>query len=219
MFTRTLIIAASLILTSGYLARAQRAEELPPRASFSSFPMQIDQWSGRRAPEFEPGVLATLGVDEFVNRYYVNGHQQAHLYIGYYHSQREGSSIHSPMNCMPGSGWQPVATDRISIPVTTAAGGGAARAIVVNRLIIQKGLDKQLVLYWYQSHGRAVATDYWSKIYLVLDSIRLNRTDAALVRIVVPIAEAQHATEAVAERTATDLVKAMFPSLEGYLPS
>src|ERR1700674_5458461 len=121
MFARTLVIAASLFLTSGYLARAQRSEDTPPRASFSSFPMQIDQWSGRRAPEFEPGVLAVLGVDEFVNRYYANGNELAHLYIGYYRSQREGSSIHSPMNCLPGAGWLRVTTDRITIPFATPA--------------------------------------------------------------------------------------------------
>jgi EpsI family protein len=220
MFTRTLILSACLMLTSGYLVRAQRSDPLPPRTSFSNFPAQMEQWSSRPAPAFDPRVLAVLGVDEFVNRYYVTGNRLAHLYIGYYRSQRQGSSIHSPMNCLPGAGWLPVAEGRIDIPVTMSAiSGGVARTISVNRLVVQKGLDKQLVLYWYQSHGRAIPSDYMSKMYLVLDSIRLSRTDAALIRVVTPINESGQAPDAVAEQTATDVVKAMFPLLEGYLPS
>ncbi len=92
---------------------------------------------------------------------------------------------------------------------------GPTRSIEVNRVVIQKGLDRSLVLYWYQTHGRVVASEYWGKVYTVLDAIRYNRTDAALVRVIAPVGEggaepllrAQHAAEAFAGDVFTELPK------------
>lgn len=217
IFARTLVLTACMIVTSGYLAWASRSEEIPPRSSFTSFPMRFDDWTGRQAPPLDPSILAVLGVDEHVNRYYASGDRLAHLYVGYYQSQREGGSIHSPMNCLPGAGWLPVQTGRIDIAVPAA--DGSSRLLHVNRYVIQKGLEKQLVLYWYQSHGRVEPSEYWSKVYLVLDSMRLNRTDAALIRVIAPLADSDSAAaEAAAEQTAVEFVKAAFPLLDAHLP-
>jgi EpsI family protein len=213
---RLFIVGASFVLTSAYLVHASQPEQIPPRAPFASFPTQIGGWTGQSAPDFERDVLQVLGVDEYVNRYYLSGKQLAHVYIGYYRSQHTGSTIHSPMNCLPGAGWAPVTSGRIALSVSA---NGASSSVAVNRLIIQKGLDKQVVLYWYQSHGRTIPSEYWSKIYLVLDSIRLNRSDAALVRVIAPIDSALPNAEATAERAAVDLAETMFPEFGRYLPS
>jgi EpsI family protein len=209
---RLLTLGVSFLMTAAYLAHASRPEQIPPRAPFASFPAQLGDWTGRSAPEFGRDVIDALGVDEYVNRYYTTGNRLAHVYIGYYSSQRQGSSIHSPMNCLPGAGWVAVESGRRML---ATAGGPAA----VNRLIVQKGLDRQLVLYWYESHGRTIASEYWSKIYLVLDSIRLGRSDAALVRIIAPIDGSLPNGEALADRSAIDLAETMFPALGRYLPS
>jgi EpsI family protein len=140
------------------------------------------------------------------------------LYIGYYESQRQGDTMHSPLNCLPGAGWSPVQNDHLSINVPVSLGtttGARERSIEVNRYIIEKGVDRQVVLYWYQSHGRVVASEYWGKIYMVVDAIRINRTDGALVRVVAPIVTSQED----AELDAVDFVRVLFPSLERYLPS
>src|SRR5205807_4966788 len=118
-----------------------------------------------------------------------------------------GDTVHSPMNCLPAAGWQLLTMDRAPIPADE-------HSIVVNRDIIQKGLDKRLVYYWYQSHSRVVASEYWSKAYLVLDGLRLHRSDGALVRVIAPIRE----SETVAERSAVDFVRALFPVLDRHLP-
>jgi EpsI family protein len=97
--------------------------------------------------------------------------------------------------------------------------GGGTTEVDANRYVIQKGLDRQLVLYWYQSHGRTVASEYWSKFFLIRDAVRLNRTDAALVRVIAPINPTAENAESAAERQANDFVKAMFPLLPDYLPS
>ena len=196
------------------IASANRSEERIARLPFAQFPMQIEEWRGAPQPPMEPKVLAVLGVDDYLTRAYYTPDQSGlvGLYLGYYGSQRQGDTMHSPLNCLPGAGWAPLSNTRVSIPVL-------GDSIVVNRYIIQKGLDRQLVLYWYQSHGRVVASEYWSKFYLIRDAVRLNRTDAALVRIIVPIEANREGAEANAETQATEFVRSMFPLLSNYLPS
>ena len=211
---RTLVLSACLFLAAGYLAHASRTEETPPRIPFSRFPLAVADWRGRAAPDFDPQVMAVLGVDEYVNRIYARNDQEAQLYVGYYHSQREGSQIHSPMNCLPGAGWLPVTTATASLAI-----GPSGERAVINRYLIQKGLDKRVVMYWYQSHGRVVASEYWSKVYLVLDSMRMNRTDAALVRVIVPVDDNRPAPETSADDAALDFAGKIAPLLERHIPS
>jgi EpsI family protein len=96
---------------------------------------------------------------------------------------------------------------------------GAVAAIEINRVIIEKGLDRQLVFYWYQSPQRIVASEYWGKIYTVLDAVRYNRTDAAMVRVITPIADDGSSSVVAAEKRARDFVQGIFPQLAPSLPS
>ena len=136
--------------------------------------------------------------------------------MGYWATQKRGDTVHSPLNCLPGSGWEPLSRSALRIPV---AQGSAPTEIEVNRYVIQKGLDRQLVLYWYQSHDRVIASEYWGKFYLVADAIRLSRSDTAIVRVVVPIEDGTAAAETAAERTGVEFVQKLFPSLNSYIPS
>jgi EpsI family protein len=217
MLNRAIVLFVVLLGGAGAVARANRPEQAPPRTTFSRFPMQLAGWRGEDLPPITPGVLAVLGADDYLNRaYYRADRSAAGLYIGYYKSQRQGDAIHSPLNCLPGAGWEPLAKSYLTVPVSAKSG---PTEISVNRYVIQKGLDRQMVLYWYQSHGRVVANEYWSKFYLVRDAVRINRTDAALVRVIVPIVPNLDDGENRAEAQATDLVKAMFPVLSDYVPS
>jgi EpsI family protein len=140
------------------------------------------------------------------------------LYIGYYESQRQGDTIHSPLNCLPGAGWQPISKSYVPIPVSSA--GTEGRTITVNRYVIEKGLERQVVLYWYQSHGRVVANEYKSKVLMVYDAMRLNRSDAALVRVISGYVSSEgEEGERAADQRATEFTKQMFPLLDKYLPS
>jgi len=217
MMNRAIVLLVTLLCGAGAVVRANRPEQAPPRVSFDQFPSQIGNWNGQQLPPLENRILAILGVDDYLNRvYYAPDRSVAGLYIGYYKSQRQGDSIHSPQNCLPGAGWEPLENSFMTI--ATAAAMGTAD-ISVNRYVIQKGIDKQLVLYWYQSHGRVVASEYWSKFFLVRDAVRMNRTDAALVRVIVPIASGDDQGESHAQDKAVDFVKQMFPVLPSYLPS
>jgi len=217
MVARCLVLFVCFAAGAGLVARAERAEPAPVRARFDRFPMQVGTWRGVQQPPLDPHVLAQLGVDDYMTRAYYTSDRSAAvgLYIGYYGSQRQGDTMHSPQNCLPGSGWEPVSNALLSIGVPSGATGTMSR-IGVNRYIIQKGMDRQLVLYWYQSHGRVVASEYWAKYYVIRDAVRLNRTDGALVRVISPVVGDDGETRA--ERLAVAFVKDLFPALAGYLP-
>jgi EpsI family protein len=208
MTARFVAIACTLLLGLALTRAATVESALPERTALADLPSDLGGWRSRADHRFDADTLAVLRADDYVGRTYVRRTEVADLFIGYYASQRQGQTIHSPMNCLPGAGWEPLSAQRLQIDV------GSAMPIDSNRYVIQKGLDKHLVLYWYQSHGRTVSSEYAAKEYLVLDSIRLGRSDGALVRIVSPIGR----DEGAAERSAVGFVRALQPVLAKYLP-
>lgn len=216
MTARLIVVSLVLFGAAAYLDHATRPEIVAPREPLAMIPMQVGSWRGYQTAPFDREIVKVLGVDEYVNRFYVDGKEPfINLYVGFYKSQRQGDTIHSPLNCLPGAGWQPVQKDRARIMVTDVAG---TRPIDVNQFVIQKGVDRQLVLYWYQSHGRIVANEYRSRMLMVYDAIRLNRSDAAMIRVVTPLADAETDSSAAARRAA-GFVQALFPTLQNILPS
>lgn len=222
---RSAIVGCILLIGSFCLSLTTKSESVPLRRPLSDLPSMIGAWTGQGSVEFNTDTLKALGVDDYTNRiYYGPGGAVIGLYIGYYRSQRQGDTIHSPLNCLPGAGWNPVVRDVLAVPIqlSTAEQAGTDpqfRAIRINRIIIQKGLDKQLVLYWYQSHGRVVASEYWGKIYTVIDAMRTNRTDAALVRIIAPVVGSEKNAENASLQESVDFLKLLFPLLSQYLPN
>ena len=210
MKIRILLLIVLMLGSAAFISVKSRPEVTPIRASLTGLPLNLGEWTGQDAPPMDSRVMNVLGVDDHIDRTYYNAERYpASLYVGYYQSQRSGDTMHSPLNCLPGAGWNPSGRGQISIPVE------GRDPIEVNRIVISKGLDQQLVLYWYQSHGRVVASEYWGKIYTVLDALRTNRTDAALVRVICPVGGA---AEAKAEREAVRFVQSFFPLLDDYLP-
>lgn len=215
MQKRVIVLLIGFIVAAVGVARADRPEPVAPRAPLATLPMQLGVWSGAPEPPFKPRELEVLRLNDYVLRSYsAAGHLPVGLYIGFWESQRQGSSIHSPQNCLPAAGWQPTSQSILKFPDPRQAGATAE----ANRYIIQKGLDRVLVLYWYQSHGRIVASEYWSKIFLVADAVRMNRTDAAIVRLIVPL-DSQPDAEQRAERDALAFAATMLPQLDAYIPN
>jgi EpsI family protein len=210
---RLLIVAAVLLGTAAYLGAVRRPESPLVRSSLAELPLTIGEWQGRPSEPLEADILRVLGVDDHVTRIYQAGDQPpVGLYVGFYASQRQGDTIHSPMNCLPGAGWQPIATSTVSIPTESPSS-----AIEVNRVVIEKGEARQLVLYWYQGRGRVVANEYLSRAYLVWDAARRNRTDGALVRVISPVARSEHTPDA-AERRVLSFAGDLYDKLGPFLP-
>jgi EpsI family protein len=213
--SRAAVLCVLLAATSVFLANARKNEVPVERSTFASFPMEIGPWRAIVDPPLDPDILRMLGVDDYLSRaYYQPNGPSVGLYLGFYGSQRQGDTIHSPMNCLPGAGWEPVSESTLDI----ANVDGAGRNITVNRYLIQKGLDQNLVLYWYHGRGRVIANEYMSKAFLIRDAIVSNRTDGSLVRVIVPIAHGSGDNERRAEAVAAEFVRVIFPMLGSYLP-
>lgn len=189
----------------------QSGEARVKRQALKEFPKAVGAWQQYGVDtRFDKETEAVLRADDYLARDYTTPDGRfANFYVGYYASQRTGATYHSPLNCLPGSGWTMTEPSRLTI---TPAGGGAP--IEVNRYIVQKGNSKQLLIYWYQGRGRAVASEYWGKIYTVVDSLRRRRSDGAMVRVMVPIVD----SEAAALETAKDLAGQAAPLLPTYIP-
>ena len=207
MIVRSLVLIALLLGAAAFGQRAAGAEAPVDREPLSALPYALDRWQGREATPLGGDVVALLGVDDHINRAYVGpSGLPVGLYAGYYASQRQGDTIHSPQNCLPGAGWQPV----LSGTVALTAGD---RRVTVNQYVIQKGLDQQVVLYWYQGRGRTVANEFANKALLMWDAARLRRTNGGLVRVIAPLSPVYDGT-----REATAFATALLPQLERLMP-
>ncbi|MCX6545031.1 MAG: VPLPA-CTERM-specific exosortase XrtD [Acidobacteria bacterium] len=214
--TRALVVSACLLAGAGALGAATRTEAIPLHQRLVTLPQTIGAWEGTGDQTLDRNVLGQLRVDDYLNRgYRAPGRPGISLYVGYYESQRQGQTMHSPLNCMPGAGWEPVYRGRIAIPAVD--NGTASQTAEINQLVVQKGLDRLLVLYWYQAHGRIIASEYWGKIYTVVDAIRLNRSDAALVRVIVPISPQDTTDGQAATATGLEFVSELLPVLTKHL--
>jgi len=206
------LAAVALLVGTALLLRARNgAEILPARLALSSFPRTLGPWTSTDIP-LPQDVRDVLGPGDFLLRGYSNqaDGRGVSLFIAYFPSQRTGDTIHSPKNCLPGSGWTPVRSDRVTISVPGRA------PFLANRYVIAQGQQRQLVLYWYWAHNRAVASEYAAKFYLISDSIRLRRTDGSLVRVTTPIAENESIESA--QQTLLSFSGDIVPLLNTFVP-
>lgn len=209
---RYVIALSALLLLQGsmYYAVALRAENVPTVMPLSTFPTNVGRWNTYKDVPIEQEVLDILKADDTLNRIYTSGNDLAFLFMAFFKTQRAGQAPHSPKNCLPGSGWQAMESDPISIQIP-----GRSEPILTNRYLVARGNEKSVVLYWYQSHNRIIASEFSAKFWLVADSIKYHRSDSALVKIVVPVLndDADHAT-----RTAVEFVQTLFPNISRQLP-
>ena len=227
-----LLAVGILVATTLFIETFSHGEELVTNKPFSQFPLMLaDRWEGRELG-LDEKVLKKLKLSDFMMRVYVpasgqvgeitgfkasDGNQSMReksplpvwLYVGFYQSQRTGSTYHSPKNCLPGAGWQFMKSDYVTLPMP------GDQAVTINRVLIQKGLDKQVILYWYHDRGRVIPSEYWAKGYLVWDAMTKRRSDGSLVRISVPVLDG---AEEEAFNHAVRFLEDMWPVLLDFMP-
>jgi exosortase D (VPLPA-CTERM-specific) len=212
---RPTAIAATVLLAAGAavaLTVPHREEYVPQRASFVDFPMVIGQWFGERQG-IEPEIIQSLQFNDYVMAHYRGPTPRPiNLYVAWYDSQRAGRSVHSPRTCIPGGGWRIVEFDQVEVPGVQAAG----QPLRVNRALIAFGQSRQLVYYWFQQRGRIITNEYLAKWFLFWDSLTRNRSDGALVRLVVPLGDGEQSSNADAELAR--FTAELEPVLERYVP-
>src|SRR6266566_705610 len=206
-----ILLAVILLGGVGVNAWEYMDEAHVSRTELKDFPQQVGGWAQIGGDErFDVQTEAVLRADDYLLRNYRAGDgRKASFYVGYYGTQRNGATYHSPLNCLPGAGW--TMSEPARIVITPANGRPAFEA---NRYLIQNGPNKQLMVYWYQGRGRAVASEYWGKVYTVLDSVRRRRSDGSMVRVTVPVG----ASEAAAAETATSFAADIATVLPAFVP-
>ncbi len=210
---------AARILTVVLVAQASmfygfsRKEIVPVHRPLDVFSFPSRNWTLVQDVPIDQDTLEVLKADDLLSRVYQNKStgEAATLFVAFFETQRTGKAPHSPKNCLPGSGWAPSQSGTIEIPIA-----GEAEPIHVNRYVVSRGQNQSVVFYWYQSHNRVIASEYRAKIDTVTDSIRYNRSDTSLVRVVVNVndGDTQRATQ-----TGVSFVKAFFEPLKQYLPA
>jgi EpsI family protein len=182
------------------------------RAELRDVPTELGEWRRRGADaRFDQASEAVLKADDYVLRdYSLPDGRTASLYVGYYASQRAGATYHSPLNCMPGSGW--VLSSPAVVEIKPADGSASFGA---NAYVIQNASERYALVYWYHGRGRAVASEYRDKLYTVWDSIGRRRSDGSMVRVLVPIV----GNEEDALKLAADLAARVTPELPRFVPN
>jgi EpsI family protein len=207
-----LVLTLALAAQSATFYSLAGRERIPVERPLKDSPVQFGSWKMSSEGVIEQEIQDVLRADDVISRIYADqdSGRLASLFVAYFRTQRAGQAPHSPKNCLPGSGWQPSESDTVSLAVP-----GRNEAIRVNRYVVEKGDEKSIVLYWYQTPRRVIAGEYEAKFFLVADSIRYRRSDTALVRVVSPVTGDD---EEGAYRAAVSFVQSFFLPLRVYLP-
>lgn len=203
VFVAAMILVAGIFATHSFRPKVATA----PRWPLREFPSDIGLSHSEDHP-FDAQIVRAVGADDYINRVYLGSTPPIELYVGYYKDQRSGDRIHSPKNCLPGSGWEPVHSTRVQI------GSQGGVPVLVNGYLVAQGTRRNMVLYWYQSHGRIVASEYLAKFLLIADGLKNRPTDGALVRIWTTASDG----EASAQARAADFARRVYPQIEEFLP-
>lgn len=191
----------------------ERTEIIPERTRFATYPLQLEEWSGRK-DVIEKKYLEELRLDDYIIANYSNRTGDVvNLYMAYYETQRSGAAAHSPKSCIPGGGWKIQAFDTIELSGIEKNG----LPLSTNRLLIKKGGHGQLVYYWFQQRNRIINNEYMVKWYLFWDALTRNRTDGALVRLTTSISPGEDIAKA--DERLVNLAKQAWPFMSEYIPN
>lgn len=199
-----LLIAAAPL--PGYLGRN---EPMPLRHPLDQLSYRFGDWQGRDEV-LTAETREKIGTNDLLMRSYVNPQGDVVLlYVSYFERQQQGEISHSPKNCLPGAGWQPMVAHRVPYPVTNDERGS------VNEIIFDKSGQKQLVYYWFQERNRVLASEYLVKLFLIWDAMTRHRTDGALLRVSALV----HGSEEETRAHLLSFMRLALPELNQFLPS
>jgi EpsI family protein len=208
--TAVRIVVLALLAQAVAFYAFSRTEYIPAAPPFATFPTVLGPYRMIEEGVVEQEIRDVLKADDLLTRTYVGPDGvPVSLFIAAFKTQRNGKAPHSPKNCLPGSGWSQLVNEQMTVDLPTL---GPRK---VNHYVVAKGGERSSVIYWYESRDRIVGTEYSAKFYAVLDSMRYNRSDTAIVRVVVPVINSD---QAAADQRAVNFIQAAFPSVREALP-
>lgn len=208
------LIGTALVMALGaglWQAIPPRPLSVVEREPFYSFPSRLGDWTAGPAQRLDPATEKVLAADDYYSVTLVAEGAAAptDLFIAWYKDQMTGGT-HSPTVCLPGAGWEIASLEAIDAPV------GEGAPFTLNRAVIQKGLDRMLVYYWYDQQGVRTASSYYAKLLITVAKVRTGRSDGALVRLITPILPGE--TDAAAEARLKDAMAEVLRPLPRFVP-
>lgn len=190
------------------LVSVQRQQAMPLRGSLESLPRQLGIYTGYDQ-KISADEQAVAGMSDYVLRIFTTPDTVSafSVYVGYYEQQTQGRTIHSPKNCLPGAGWEPIRSGRQPLAI-------GSDTVMVNRYELVNKNARALVYYWYEGRGRVEPSEYRVKWELLRDAALTGRSEEALVRIVVPITDKMTNPDSVA----TSVGRMLVPAVRQLLP-
>ena len=188
----------------------RRGEAAVERQSLSTFPTDLGEWRQKGNDiYFDKDVVELLKTTDYTMREYTSANGRlANVYVGYYASQRTGTTYHSPQNCLPGAGW--ILNDPQYVTIATPAG----KTFTANRYVVENGTYREVMIYWYQGRGRTESSEYRDKLNTIIDSVTRNRSDGAMVRVMTGVGS----DESGSLQAASELAAAVADKLSPYVP-
>lgn len=203
---RVLIVLALIVGTFFLLQNVSGTHRTPIKQPLAKFPVTLGDWQAKSSRESSEAVIKMLGVDDYIEYNYAGPDgKSVNFYAAFYESVGTGGGYHSPKNCIPGGGWGIDAVKTVTIQPK-----GSQVPVTVAEMIIRNRNEYQVVMYWYQNRGRIISSEYWEKVYLVLDAILKKRREGTFVRLMAPapggdIQQAEKALEQFAAQAVTEL--------------
>jgi len=207
LYAALVVLVVTSILT---MSLGQREAITFERKTFDIFPMQIGEWQGQRE-KIDDAALDLLHLDDYLMTNFKNDStgDVVNFYVAFYEAQEAGGAAHSPKTCLPGGGWRIVSNAEVQLE-------GTSLSSPVNRFVISQGEHKQVVYYWFQQRGKTIASEYAVKWHMLVDSIKDNRTDGALVRFTTLLGPYEEIADA--DKTLLEFVQQVTPMLNEYIP-
>lgn len=212
---RPLLVAVAMLVICALLSMSVSRPPMysPERQRLDAFPLRLGDWQGSTG-YVEPATLASLDLDDHLMANYQRPVDRlpVSLWVAWYDAQVYGASVHSPLACLPGAGWQVESLSRFVVPVT----GQGGTPLNVNRAIIALGGERYLVYYWFSQRGRNLSSEYLVKWFIFQDVLLTQRSDGALVRLITPITGAAGLVDA--DKRLTAFARDAVPVLRGFVP-
>jgi EpsI family protein len=217
-YAKSIALAAILLGQAAVVQFVANGPRVRLAGPLSALPLTYEtpagRWAGVVDTELSAQEAEVLKADATLLRTFRSPRSESYpltLLVAYFEAQVEGRSPHSPKNCLPGSGWEPVESSIVNVAIPATG-----EKIPVNRYLLAKDEGRILMFYWYQSSRRAIASEYAAKLYLVRDALLLRRTENAIVRLSVPL---RHAADQQSEDDAIELIRSVYPAVREKLPA
>jgi EpsI family protein len=207
-------LVVALLLVTGIYVHILRYTRIlvKEQVNLEALPMKIGKWQAEENLVMEEDIKEILKSSQDLWRAYTDSnHQQIDFFMAYFKDQKYGEQIHSPKHCLPGSGWKIVDRETFVVQLQDSP----AAQLKINKLVISKKYFNEIMLYWFWTRSGVITSEYELKFSLAKNALLRNPTDAAFIRINLPLPQGDRSK---ALQAASQFISDIFPEITNVLP-